>query len=135
MRLGRQYDAFETGKLGITDLAPKIKSLKSEIDDLQTKRSAIIERAQDVKADAIEASVVTAYVKDLKALLGKGSIIEQKSFLRSFLKKAVFDGKPVAIDYTVPINQGSTEALASEVLPLVRSGSSGRCPGARWCGA
>jgi hypothetical protein len=47
----------------------------------------LMESIREAKGDLLEASVVRAYGDDLKALPSKGSIVEQKSFLRSFVKR------------------------------------------------
>ncbi len=86
-RLHKLYDALETGKLEVEDLGPRIKELKARIDDLERKRVELAESIRDAKVELLEASVVKAYVDDLRALLIKGSIVEQKSFLRSFIKR------------------------------------------------
>lgn len=49
MRLDRQYDAPETSELDVNDLAPRIKSLKTEIDDLETSRAEIVQRMRDAR--------------------------------------------------------------------------------------
>jgi len=41
-------------------------------------------------------------VNDLKALLCKGSIAEQKSFLRSSIKRFEVNLPQIIIDYTIP---------------------------------
>jgi hypothetical protein len=66
----------------VEDLAPRIKDLKAQMDKLEEKRLDLMEAIRDVKGDLLETSVVRDYVDDLKALLCKGSIVEQKSFLR-----------------------------------------------------
>ena len=85
-----------------------------------------MEAIRDVKGDLLEASVVTAYVNDLTALLSKGSIVEQKSFLRSFVKQIKVNLPPVVINYTMPLKAQKVEPLDREVLPFVYDGSPGR---------
>ena len=86
-RLHKLYDALEMGKLEVEDLAPRIKELKAQTDDLEEKLVNLMESIREAKVDLPEASVVRAYMDDLKALLSKGSIVEQKSFLLSFAKR------------------------------------------------
>jgi hypothetical protein len=73
--------------------------------------------------DLLEASVVRAYVDDLKALLSKGSIVEQKSFLRSFVKRIAVNLPQVVITYTMPLKTQKVEPLEREVLPFAYDGS------------
>ena len=125
-RLDKLYNALETGKLAVKDLAPRIKELKAQIDDLEEKRLDLAESIQGAKVELLEGSVVKAYVDDLKALLCKGSIVEQKSFLRSFIKRVEVNPRQVVIDYTIPLSTKKVEPLAREVLPFEYSGSPGR---------
>ncbi|MGC8834398.1 MAG: hypothetical protein ACP5R4_10125, partial [Armatimonadota bacterium] len=104
-RLHKLYNALEIGKLDVEDLAPRIKELRGQIDELEGKRLDLIESIRDAKVELLEASVVKAYVDDLKALLCKGSIVEQKSFLRSFVERIEVDPHQVVIDYTIPLKQ------------------------------
>ncbi len=68
---------------------------------------------------------VEKYVSGLKELLRSSSFMEQKSFLRSFVKRIELNEPQIAIDYTVllPINGSTT---TREVLPIDRLGSPGR---------
>jgi hypothetical protein len=82
-----------------------------------------METIRDVKVELLEASIVKAYVDDLKALLSTGSIVEQKSFLRSFVKRIEVNLPQVVIDYTMPLKGQKVEPLDREVLPFVYDGS------------
>jgi hypothetical protein len=73
--------------------------------------------------DLLEASVVRAYVDDFKALLSKGSIVEQKSFLRSFVKRIEVNLPQVVVNYTLPLKTQKVEPLEREVLPFAYAGS------------
>jgi site-specific DNA recombinase len=125
-RLHKLYDALETGKLDVEDLAPRIKELKAQVDQLEDKRIDLMETIRDVKVELLEASIVKAYVDDLKSLLSTGSIVEQKSFLRSFVKRIEVNLPQVVINYTMPLKAQKVEPLDREVLPFVYDGSPGR---------
>jgi hypothetical protein len=73
--------------------------------------------------DLLEPSVVRAYVNDLRALLSKGSIVEQKSFLRSFVKRIEANLPQVVITYTLPLKTQQVGPLKREVLPFAYAGS------------
>jgi site-specific DNA recombinase len=125
-RLHKFYDALETGKLEVEDLAPRIKELKAQTDDLEQKRVDLTESIREAKVDLLEASVVKAYVDDLKALLSKGSIVEQKSFLRSFVRRIEVNLPQATVNYTLPLIMQKVEPLEREVLPFAYAGSPGR---------
>jgi site-specific DNA recombinase len=125
-RLHKLYDALETSKLDVEDLAPRMKQLKAQMDDLEEKRIDLMESIREAKVDLLEASVVRAYVDDLKGLLSKGSIVEQKCFLRSFIKRIEVNLPQVVITCTMPLKAQKVEPLDREVLPFVYDGSPGR---------
>jgi site-specific DNA recombinase len=122
-RLHTLYDALETGRLDVEDLASRIGELKAQMDGLERKRIDLMESIREVKVDLLEASVARAYVDDLKALLSKGSIVEQKSFLRSFVKRIEENLPPVVITCTLPLETQKVEPLGREVLPFAYAGS------------
>ena len=89
---------------------------------------------EDLESEEVEllsAPAVKEYADDLRSLLSKGSIMEQKSFLRSFVKRIEVNLPDVAIDYTIPLESKKVEPLAREVLPFAQNGSPGRT---RTCG-
>ena len=68
-RLNKLYDALETGKLEVENLAPRIRELNAQMDDLKEKRVDLIEGIREAKVELLETSVVRAYEEDLTALL------------------------------------------------------------------
>jgi hypothetical protein len=96
------------------------------MDALEQKRIDLMESIREAKVDLLEASVVRAYVDDLKALLSKDSIVEQKSLLRSFVKRIEVDLPQVVLNYTMPLKTQKVEPLEREVLPFAYAGSPGR---------
>lgn len=86
-RLVRLYDALETGKLELDDLADRIKELKNRQDELNATRIQIEADLVVNKVELIDLEMVKTYVKDLKVLLQEADLTERKSFLRSFIKR------------------------------------------------
>ena len=93
------------------------------LDKLEEKRLDLVETVRDIKVELLEASIVKAYVDDLKAPLGKGSIVKQKSFLRSFVKQIKVNLPQVVINHIMPLKAQKVEPLDREVLPFVYDGS------------
>jgi hypothetical protein len=120
-RCAKLYNALETGKLDIEYLAPRIKELKDQIDFLKERRMEIIENIRTSKIKTLKSSEVKEYVSDLKNLLSNGTIIEQKSFIKSFVKRIEINLPKVIIDYTVPLKI-KAEHPTKEVLPLEWNG-------------
>ena len=105
------------------DIAPRIKKLRAEIQDLQEQRAKLIDAAGERGAAVLELADIKAHVADLRALLAQGSIVQQKSFLRSFIKRIEVDLPDVAIEYSIPLPQEKAEPLEREVLPIEQGGS------------
>jgi hypothetical protein len=72
------------------------------------------------------ANSLKSYVKDLAELLSKGSIVEQKSFIRSFIERIVVNHPEAEIFYNLPIINKKGRTSKNEVLPLLQSGSPAR---------
>ena len=85
-RLQRLYDAFETGKLDLDDLAPRIKELREKRDLVLRARSEARETFDAGRVEQVNRDVVLDCLKNLKGLLDLGTVGEKRAFLRSFIK-------------------------------------------------
>ena len=54
----------------------------------------------------------------LKVLLEEGAFTEQKTFLRSFIKRIDYAPDKVAISYTIPMPAGEDKLVLDEVLSM-----------------
>ena len=70
-RLDKLYNALETGKLELEDLAPGIKALRSQKDDLEEKQLAIVESLKETTVELLGVPRVKAYVEYLRELLSR----------------------------------------------------------------
>jgi predicted RNase H-like nuclease (RuvC/YqgF family) len=124
-KLSRLYSALETGKVDIEDLAPRIKELRNQQNELEDKRNELLDSMNDESPKLLDLKTVKEYVSGLKTLLSSSSIMEQKSFLRSFIKRVELNAPEVIIDYTMPL---PTEELTTtqEVLRIDKIGSPSR---------
>lgn len=120
-RLKKLFLAVETGKFEEDDLAPRIREIKGQIEGLASVRSQL-SQTLNLPVDPVDEALIRPFVKDLKNVLGKGSIVEQKSFLRSFVKKVEVRTREIAIEYTIPLGKAG-EPFVKEVLSLERDGS------------
>ena len=110
----------------VENLALRVKGLREEMDELEGKQLELVESIRDTRVELLEAPVVEAYVEGLRPLLGKGSIMEQKSFPRSFVKRIDRNLPQVASDYTTPLQTKKVELFTREVLHLAYFRSGGR---------
>ena len=110
-----------TEDLNITDFAPRIKELNSEIEKLEKDKLELQFKLDLNGFPKVSEKDIKPYVRDLQNTLKTGSIVEQKAFLRSFINKIIIDNKTATIEYTFPVNkQGKNN---QEVLALAANGS------------
>jgi len=86
-RIGKLYDALEAGKFKSGELAPRIRTLMQKKEELQRVKANIEERLRHEVLDTVDLHMVQPYTSDLRNLLAKSAITEQRSFLRSFVEK------------------------------------------------
>ena len=115
-RLHKLYDALETGKIALDDLSPRIKELSTKIRDLENQKFELEISLKNDRYVELSPAVAKAYVDDLKELLSKGTLLEQKAFLRSFIKRIEVDPDKIGIEYIMPLKNGKRESYGSEVL-------------------
>jgi site-specific DNA recombinase len=123
-KLRRYYELIETGGVLMPDIASRLRELNSSKDALlaeQAKCEAFARRAAPAMPSF---EVVKGYVNDLRETLQEGSIMQQKAFLRSFIRRIGIKGDQAEIEYTCPI--GLSGNRKQEVLSLDRNGSKGR---------
>jgi site-specific DNA recombinase len=102
-RLTKLYDALETGKLELNDLAPRIKELKARQDELLKLRGLLESDMELHGVQRVDAAQVKAYCADLRSLLSDTDIVKSKAFLRSFIEKIIIYGNKCTIYYKLPI--------------------------------
>ena len=121
-RLDRLYDALETKKLNLDDLAPRIQALRQRQNQLQAARCEVEELLTNRRIQLADMEMVMRYVEDIRGLLSQGSLSEQKAFIRSFVKEVRVTGKEVLIIYTMPLPPNGTIHERAEVLSIVHDG-------------
>jgi site-specific DNA recombinase len=124
-RLDRLYDALETGKIQIADLAPRIQQLRQRREQLQAAKWELEQRLSDRRVELSDAETVAGYVSDLRDLLTEGSLAERKTFIRSFVKEVKVTGDDVLLTYTMPILPGGVTEERLPVLSIVHYGGLG----------
>ena len=121
-RLTKLYAALESGKVDLEDLAPRIKEIRAQQKELEDKRNELLDGMNDGAPRPLDLDKIQEYVASLKTFLESSSFMEQKSFMRSFIKRIELNEPQVVIDYTMPIPiNGLT--TTEEVLCIDRIGS------------
>lgn len=121
-KLERLYDALETDKLDLGELAPRISNLITHKKGLQ---EAIAETQGTEPEDTIKSinlSEIKHYVDDLKTVLGSASVLEQKAFLRTFVEKIEVSKSDVTINYTLPMPPMNDNKETDGVLGFKQNG-------------
>jgi site-specific DNA recombinase len=115
-RLERLYDALETGKIQLADLAPRIQQLRQRHEQLQATRWGMEQQLSERRVELADAETVAQCVADLRDLLNESSLAERKTFIRSFVKEVKVTGDEALLTYTMPmLPRGVTE----EKLPVL----------------
>ncbi len=117
-RLSRLYDALETGKLTLDDLAPRIKELRAKQDEL-SKARIIAEAEMTLQGyQPIDINIMASYVADLWNILDESEVAQRKAFLRSFVKKIVVEKERVKLYYNLPVPPNGRKIDTIGVLPI-----------------
>jgi predicted DNA-binding protein (UPF0278 family) len=108
---------IETGALEITDLAPRLRELNTEKETLSAELAQLNAKTPEtIDFQKPSKETVTAYVEDLRETLNNGSIMHQKAFLGSFIRRININDSEAEIEYTCPI--GLTGNRRNEVLSM-----------------
>lgn len=119
-RLERLYDALETGKIQLADLAPRIQQLRQKREQLQAAKWKLEQQLSDRRVELADAKAVADCLSDLRDLLTEGSFAERKTFIRSFVKEIKVTGDDALLTYTMPILPGGVTEERLSVLSIVQ---------------
>jgi len=121
-RLSKLYDAIETGDFKATELAPRLRALSRKKEELLQAKTDAEEILRYKSVDMADPQVVKDYADDLRNLLAKSSITEQRSFLKSFVERIEVDESEAKVYYTIPMPPHSVSEETVGVLPFVHHG-------------
>lgn len=112
-RLSNIYDAIESRKIELSDLALRIKELRVRQEKLLARKSEIEAQYSEHRYEIMDPAQMAAYVEDLKALLDEGEVCERKAFIKGFVKGIRVKGDEVTVEYTPPLPDGKGESVLS----------------------
>ena len=121
-RLSKLYDALETGEFNGGELAPRVKALSQKKEELLQAKADAEEILRYKSVDMADPQVVKDYADDLRSLLAKSSIAEQRNFLKSFVERIEVDESEAKVYYTIPMPPYSVSEETVGVLPFVHLG-------------
>jgi DNA invertase Pin-like site-specific DNA recombinase len=121
-RLERLYESLELGAFHPDELAPRIREVRSKTEMLSRAKAEVEEAMHTHRAQELDAATVLEYVKDLRHLLDESPIMEQKTFLKSFVQSIELDGAEVTVNYTVPLPPDKATRETVQVLDFIPHG-------------
>jgi site-specific DNA recombinase len=122
VRLEHLFDALEKGSFSQEELGPRIRKLQSRKNELESAKQQLNYSIQSKLDEAPDVEKVQEFVADMKSLLISSPIVEQKTFLKVFIRNIVVGSNEMTIHYTLPIGPtGATEDVTG-VLPFIRHG-------------
>ena len=124
-RLDALYDALETRKIGLDDLAPRIQQLRLRHEQLDSTRRQMEERLSDRRVEIADLSAVTKCVQNLRNLVEETSMAEKRTFIRSFVKEVRVNGDKATLIYTFPLLPKGNGREEGAVLSTVHYGGAG----------
>ena len=124
-KLTKLYAALESGKLEMDDLAPRIKELRANQNELQQQRNSLLSKIESGNPEQLDTNEVMSYVNEMEQVLGEASFLQQKSFLRRFVKRVEINPKGFVLDYTIPLPLEKNRTSMTEVLNIDKVGSGG----------
>lgn len=97
-RLEKLYEAIEAGAIPYQRLAPRIEQWATEDEKLAAQLAADANPILQVGESEIE-----GWVKELRELVGKGSLDERRALLRAWILRITVDGDRLKITWTLPL--------------------------------
>ena len=117
-RLCRLYDALETGKVVLNDLATRIKELRAKENELSNAKIQLEAEMVAEGVETVDADSVKNYAEDLRNVLDEIDSQERKAFLRSFVKRLVIEDEKAVVHYKLPMPPDGKRKQKIEVLPI-----------------
>ncbi len=118
----RAYEQKMSNIEVITLFAPDLPEITADGFQLQQVLADAEEALRYQTVDMADPLVVRDYVDDLRGLLERSSIIEQRSFLKSFVDRIEVGYSEVNMYYTIPMPPSSLPEEPIRVIPFVHHG-------------
>jgi hypothetical protein len=101
-------------------VASRLNELNREKNRLLAEKSEAQKRTQQKIGLLPSPEDVKACVEDLRGILERGTVMQRKSFLRSFVRRIGIRNNEAEIEYTCPLSVSGNRK--SEVLPIGKYG-------------
>jgi len=121
-RLEHLYDALETSAFNHEELAPRIRKQQARLEELREVKLQAELELQAAIFDLPDINRIQDYVNDLGSLLVSSPILEQRAFLKSFVKEIRVDADKMTVHYTLPMPPEKRNEEVLGVLPFAQHG-------------
>ena len=121
-RLAHLYDALESGKLNLDDLAPRIVELRERRVEINSAIATAEAEREKGTAGRIGRETALEYLEDLPKLLETASMEEKRTLLNSFIEGITKEAGGATIRYRLPVPQAPERERSIEVLDFDRGG-------------
>ena len=120
-----ETNPFQDEKINFDEVGPRLRELNASREQLLSEQKTLEQGMDQEAIPCPPRAEVKRYVEDLRETLEKGSLMEQKGFLRSWIKRIDIHHPNAEIEYAIPLAppRGGNPARR-EVLSIVQSG----CP-------
>ena len=102
MRVRRQYEAIESGKIDLSLVAERLKELKIQRDSLQEEIVYYERLNSQYQPVYITRSMIESYRKEMEEVFVGTNVQEQRNFLKKFIEKITIKDREIEIVYYTP---------------------------------
>jgi len=99
LRVGRQYEAIESGKIDLSLVAEWLKELRIQRDSLQEEIAYYERLNYQYHPVYITQSTIDSYQKEMEEIFLGTNVQEQRSFLKKFIEKIIINEDEIKIVY------------------------------------
>jgi hypothetical protein len=121
-RLEKLYDVIETGEFNAQELSPRIRGLQEKKEELQKAKYEAEETLKANSADRVDLNTIRKYASELRSLLDRSPVDEQKNLLRSFVDKIEMSDSEVKLHYKIPVLASDSPQEQVNFLPFIGHG-------------
>jgi len=102
LRVRRQYEAIESGKIDLSLVAERLKELKIQRDSLQEEITYYERLNSQYQPVYITRTMIESYRREMEKIFVGTNVHEQRSFLKKFIEKIVVKNEGIEIVYYTP---------------------------------
>ncbi len=103
-------------------MAPRIHTLVSRKAELDAMRQEAANALHSRRLVIEDVEVIRRYVDDLKGLLGSATMMDQKAFIKAFVKNISVSRDDLTINYTLPMPPLNADKETIGVLAFISNG-------------